>query len=99
VDSSQEEAVGVGLVTGPAAAQARPFQRKITILTCCEFVPQLATQDTPTAHAVPPGATATSSSAVTRSVLGLGVSDHARPFHRRISVLSPSVVVPQPATQ
>jgi hypothetical protein len=76
--------------------QELPSHRKISVRNRCDAVPQADSQDSPTAHAVPPGAPVTACSTVIRRRLGPGIRDHLLPFQRRISALPTSEAVPQP---
>jgi hypothetical protein len=73
-----------------------PFQCKTSVRTFCDAVPQAEEQNSPTAHAAPPGAAATPLMPAAWYDPGTGVRDHARPFQCRISGTSAAEAVPQP---
>src|SRR5215470_15092096 len=89
---------GLGLA---ARDQLVPSQRRISVRSTSDAVPQPDMQEEPAAHALPPGPALTEFRTALRPGLGLAACDQLVPSQRRISVRKTrgSEAVPQPDTQ
>jgi len=87
---------GLGLV---ARDQPAPSQRKISVRSTSDAVPQPDAQERPAAHALPPGPALTEYSFALWPGLALAARDQLAPFQRKTSVRSTSDAVKQRDTQ